>query len=440
MELFTQKYRRYVLAMLFFAYTLNFLDRQLMSILVEPIKLEFQLTDAQMGILTGIAFAFFYTILGFPMARIADRGNRVTLISVCLFIWSLFTALTGLVTGFWQLLLTRIFVGIGEAGCTPPAYSLISDYYPAEKRGRALSIYSLGIPFGIFCGLLIGGIVAAKYGWRAAFFTAGLPGVIMAFVIKKTIRSLPRGYADNLAQGEPQKEVKLEQSSAFKTIGTILKTRTFLYMALGASFQAMVAYGVNTFLPSFLMREYGIGIAEVGVLLAFIYMLGGGIGMYFGGALADRLSISTGNTAYYIRIPIVATLLLLPSVLMIAFSSKLAYVFIAIFFANIFSVLNWGPTAALSQRLTRLNERAMGVAILFFLANFIGLGFGPVIVGFLSELYNGMFIGTGMSASLADAEGLRYAFYSTFSISLIACFFYFLSSRHLKKDLQTFSS
>src|SRR5215831_3497469 len=192
----SESYRLYVVWSLFVVYVFSFVDRQILSILNEPIKKEFSLSDSELGLLTGFSFALFYTTFGIPIARLADRSNRVNIISLSLLVWSAFTALTGLARYFWQLLVARLLVGIGEAGCNPPSHSIISDYFDVKRRATALSIYAMGVYGGTFLGLLIGGQIAHRYGWRVAFFIVGVPGVVLALLLKLTVREPPRGFAD----------------------------------------------------------------------------------------------------------------------------------------------------------------------------------------------------------------------------------------------------
>ena len=211
------RYRTYVLALLVVVYVFNFLDRQIVTILAEPIKVDLGLNDTQIGLMTGLAFALFYTVLGIPIARLADRANRVSIISVALVIWSGMTALSGFAQNFWQMLAARIGVGVGEAGCSPPAHSLIADYYPPEKRASALSIYALGIPFGSILGLLAGGWIAEIYGWRTAFFVVGVPGIALAALVKLTLREPLRGMSDHTKANDT------EQPSLGETLRTLLR-------------------------------------------------------------------------------------------------------------------------------------------------------------------------------------------------------------------------
>jgi MFS family permease len=424
----TNRYRHYVLGLMFLVYTLNFLDRQLMVVLLEPIKREFMLTDTQMGILTGIAFALLYTTLSFPIARMADRANRVGIITGAVFLWSIFTVFTGFSKMYWQLFLSRVGVGIGEAGCCPATFSIISDYFPKEHRGRAISLYSMGIPLGVFLGLLLGGNIAQYYDWRTAFIITGIPGLIVSILIWTTLKSPPRGYSDHI-------EDDVKQLSFGDSFRTILKNRSFVHLSMAAGLHSMLGYGLGTFFPSFLMRAHGLNVGQAGIALAFLYIFGAGGGTYLGGALADRLAAKTGKQEYYLWIPAIATLLYIPTALGIVSFSNLNLVFVSILFTNFLGMMFWGPTAALTQRLAPLRERAFAIAMLFFVVNFLGLGLGPVYVGYLSNLYSGWFVAGGMSSSLADAEGLRFALISALPIGIWCAAHYFLAARTLKADL-----
>lgn len=277
----SNRYRSYVLGLLFFAFTLNFLDRQLMAILLEPIKAELNLSDGQMGVLIGFAFAFLYTSLGIPLARIADRGHRVSIISISIFVWSLFTLLTGLISGYWQLFFTRIGVGIGEAGCSPASYSLIGDYFPKEQRGRAVSTYVLGAYFGVALGYLLGGWIAQKYGWRMAFFVAGTPGIVLALITKLTLKPIPRGHSDDIHDTTPQSTLK-------DAIRNFWRKRTLLHMIIGLGLQSIQVYAGAIFFAAFLMRSHGMTLKQAGFTLSLLAIFGGGLGVYLGGWLADK--------------------------------------------------------------------------------------------------------------------------------------------------------
>ena len=273
-----------VLALLTLVYTFSFIDRQLLVILAEPVKADLDLSDTQLGLLTGLAFAALYVTLGLPIARLADKGNRKNVVSASLAIWSAMTVLSGMVTSFTQMLLARIGVGIGEAGGSPPSHSIISDYFPPEKRATALSIYSVGIYIGIFLGFTIGGVLAQNYGWRVAFYAVGIPGILLAAVIYYLVKEPVKGRYD--PQG-----VSHEIPTLSNVIKTLLGKKTFIFIALGSGFIAFGSYGAGNFLPSFLQRVHGVEVSKAGYLLGVAFGIGGGTGTFLGGFLADRLRL-----------------------------------------------------------------------------------------------------------------------------------------------------
>ena len=237
--------RHYALAILVMVYTFSFIDRQILSILIEPIKNDLGLSDTQMGLLTGFAFAAFYATLGIPIARFADSSNRRNLIVASLGVWSLFTALSGLALNFWHLLLARIGVGIGEAGCSPSAHSMIADYYPAEQRATALGIYSLGIPLGIMFGLFVGGAMEEAFGWRSALFVVGVPGILLALIVRFTLHEPARGFAEKRTDTGTQPGV-------VETLSYLWQKKSFRHLSFAAGLTAFVGYGFVTWAPAFL--------------------------------------------------------------------------------------------------------------------------------------------------------------------------------------------
>ena len=273
-------YRRYVLVLLTLVYALNFIDRQILVILQESIKVDMDLSDSQLGLLTGFAFAIFYVSVGIPIARWADLGNRRNIVSLAVAVWSGMTALSGFTQNFWQLLLARIGVGVGEAGGSPPSHSMISDYYPVEQRGSALSFYSTGVYLGILFGFLIGGWINSEFGWRVAFFVVGVPGFLVALLVRFTIREPVRGGLEGRA---------LEVPATFgETLRTLKGFGSFKLFAVAAGLNAFSSYGIGNFTPSFLIRSHGFSSLEVGTSLALITGIGGALGTYMGGVLADR--------------------------------------------------------------------------------------------------------------------------------------------------------
>lgn len=364
--------------MLVVVYIFNFLDRQIVTILAEPIKVDLGLNDTQIGLMTGLAFAVFYTVLGIPIARLADRANRVSIISVALAIWSGMTVLCGYAQNFTQMLLARIGVGVGEAGCSPPAHSLIADYYPPEKRASALSIYALGIPVGSIFGYLAGGWIAEFYGWRMAFLLVGAPGVILAILFKFLVREPLRGMS------EPGGSGAVEQPPFLHTIKTLLSNRTLLHLAMGGALTSFVGYGLGQWLPAYFIRVHGMGLAETATFFGLVIGVASAIGTFVGGTLADKLAVR--DRRWYAWLPAYGVLLAFPFYLA---GMLVADPYLAIAIMVVPSVLNslWlGPTFGTIQNIAPTRMRALASAMLLFILNIIGLGFGPFLVGVLSDL------------------------------------------------------
>ncbi len=408
--------RNYVLGVLVVVYTFNFVDRQILSILLEPIKNELQLSDTQLGFLTGFAFAAFYATLGIPIARLADRTNRRNLIAVALVVWSGMTALSGIATNYWQLLLARIGVGVGEAGCSPAAHSMVADYFPAHQRATALGIYSLGIPVGILFGFLAGGWINEIFGWRLAFFVVGLPGIVLALVVWLTVREPPRGMAEQRADVAPPPGV-------FETFRFLMAKKSFRHLALGGALTAFVGYSYVSWMPSFLARSYGMHTGEIGTWLGLILGIPGGIGISLGGYLADRFG--SRDTRWYLWIVSVALLLGVPFSLGIftATSAGVALAFLAlpIMLGNFYQATTFSQT----QGLASLRMRAVAAAVLLFIVNIIGLGAGPQVTGILSDLL----------APQYGQESLRYALLLVSLVNIWSAWHYFIAGRHLAADL-----
>ncbi len=417
------RYRAYVLTMLVVVYVFNFLDRQIVTILAEPIKVDLGLNDTQIGLMTGLAFALFYTVLGVPIARLADRANRVSIISAALVIWSGMTALCGMANNFVQMLAARIGVGVGEAGCSPPAHSLIADYYPPEQRASALSIYALGIPIGSILGLLAGGWIAEFYGWRMAFFLVGIPGIVLAVFVKLTLREPIRGMSDPSPQTGPQ-----EQPPLVETIAALLRNRTMVHLAMGGALTSFVGYGLGQWLPAFFIRIHELGIAETATYFGLVLGVASAAGTVLGGTMADRLA--RRDVRMYAWLPAIGVLLAFPFYVA-AMVSDQPYLAIAILVAP--SLLNslWlGPAFGTIQNLAPTRMRALASAMLLFILNIIGLGLGPFLVGVLSDLLAGTF----------GEDSLRYAIL----IATVAYFWagahFLLAARTLRADLDAAGS
>jgi len=409
-------YRWTVLVILTLVYTFNFIDRQILVILQEPIKLELGLSDAQLGLLTGFSFALVYVTAGIPIAWLADRSNRRNIVAASLAFWSAMTALSGLVQNFGQLLAARLGVGIGEAGGSPPSHSMISDYFPPQNRGTALSFYSMGIYVGILFGYAAGGWIAENFGWRTAFFLVGIPGIAYALLVLWVVKEPRRGRWDE--GGTPPK-------SSFKQTWDCLRQRpTFWWISIGCAFSAFISYGNGNFMPSFLIRSHGMSLTEVGLALGLIAGISGAIGTFLGGFLADKLGVR--DVRWYLWIPMLGGLgSLLPAYYTLLGDNK-TLIIAAMVPSQILSTLYLGPCIATCHNLVSPGMRAMASAILFFVLNMIGLGLGPLTVGLLSDTFAAPF----------GEENLRYAMLTTLSISLIGVFFLWQGVSRLKADLE----
>ncbi|MFW2349949.1 spinster family MFS transporter [Qipengyuania sp.] len=386
------RYRYFVLAVLTLVYSLNFIDRQLLVILQEQIKAELVLSDTQLGLLSGFAFALFYVSCGIPIARWADRGKRRSIIALALTVWSLMTAVSGLAQNYLQLLLARIGVGVGEAGGSPPAHSMISDIFRKEERATALSIYSIGIYIGILFGFALGGWIADSFGWRTAFFVVGLPGVAVALFLRLTVREPVRGWSEGRendnAEAPPLKAV----------LGFLWSRRTFRNLALAGSLQALVIYAIGNWLPSYFLRNFDIGLTELGIWMALTSGFGGGAGSFFGGWMTDRLGVR--DSRWYVWGPAILMLGIAPVLLVILTTQTLTLALVLTGLFHFLSASYLGPALAVSHGLVGLRMRALTSAIFFFFINLIGLGLGPLIVGSLSDSFAAGDVGNPLAIAM----------------------------------------
>ena len=419
---FSNSYKWYVLLLLTGVYSFNFIDRQLVVILAPELKKPFAegglgLSDTDIGLLTGLAFAAIYVILGIPIARYADRSNRKNIVSISLAFWSLMTAISGFAQNFFHLVLARIGVGVGEAGGSPPSHSIISDYFPPEKRGTALSVYSMGVYIGVLLGFLIGGFIAQRYGWRYAFFALGIPGMIYAAVLYFTVKEPPKGMSDKA-------ETEVESASFWEVMKLLFSKKTFVYIALGSGLHTFMTYGVGNHFPSFLAGIHEMPILQIGIALGLTAGFGGMIGTFMGGYIADRMREK--DIRWYLWISIVAGLIHYIPGVVIYFSPNTTLVIVLVFFSNILSAMYLGPTLAVTHSLVNAKMRALASAVLFFILNLIGLGFGPLAIGMVSDWL----------APTYGVESLRWAFCITFITGTISIYLYYLASKHYVKDLE----
>jgi predicted MFS family arabinose efflux permease len=405
----TQRYRIVVLSVLILAYTFNFLDRQILGILAGPIKQELGLTDGQLGLMGGLAFALFYTGLGVPIAALADRSSRTWIMTGALTLWSGFTALCGFAGGFWQLFLCRMGVGVGEAGGVAPAYSLISDYFPKEQRARALAAYSFGIPIGSALGILFGGLIAHAIDWRAAFIVVGLAGVALAPIFRLVVK-------------EPPREVAATPTPAKGAVRALLAKPSFWLISLGAAASSVCGYGVAFWLPSFFERSLGMGLVDRSLFLGSMTLVGGVLGVWTGGVLGDRLG--RARPAAYVLVPAAAFLLALPCFVLAVQAQSLVLAFFLFLIPTALNLVWLGPVITAVQHLAPPAQRSTASACFLFVNNLIGLGLGTWYFGAVSD---------ALTPRFGD-EALRYAIYSGLGFYVVSAALFALAARGLKRD------
>jgi len=411
------KARRYALAVLVVVYTFNFIDRQILAILLPAIKVEFAVDDKVLGFLAGPAFAVLYATLGIPIAFLADRSNRRNLIALALAIWSGMTALSGMATTIFQLVLARIGVGIGEAGCSPPAHSMIADYYPPEKRSTAMGLYTLGISAGIMIAYLAGGWVAENIGWRAAFFIVGVPGLVLALLLRLTVEEPVRGISENRTDSG-------HRPGIVSVARFLLSRKSFLHMAAGAGLASFSGYAVLSFYPSFLVRSFSMSLATIGVYLGLILGIAGGIGFAGGGYLADKIGQRSHRQA--LRAVAASVMVSWLFVFPVYLASSGQWSLIAFIPPIILSNVYLATTFAQTQSLVPLRMRTVASALLLFLINIVGLGLGPQLAGLLSDIL----------AASYGSESLRYSLLIIGSIlTPWTAVHYFMAGRHIEQDL-----
>jgi len=411
----TERYSRYVLGVLFVVYIFNYVDRQILTLLLIPIQKEFGASDQQMGLLTGLAFALFYTFAGIPLARIADTRSRTTLIAIGIAAWSFLTAMSGFARSFIQLALARVGVGVGEAAASPAAYSLIADYFPPERRSRALAIYTIGSNVGMLVGLSLGGIIAEHFGWRAAFFVVGGPGLLMAVIVKMTIREPPRGLSET-----NQKEIQSHTTA--EVLRYMASLPSFRNLCIASAFFAVSGYGMMSWTPAFFMRIHQVSIQEVGVILGVIFGFGGAVGAYTGGLICDKLSIK--DIRWSMWISAIGASAMIPFSLLFLFSSNSTSAVLFYTPSLIVGSVYIAPTLSMVQGLAKLNMRAMASAIMLFVLSLVGLGLGPYLVGLLSDLLKPSY----------GVNSLRYAMLFVLSANVLATIFYVKAGTTLKAD------
>ena len=421
-EDFTQRYRNFVLGVLVVAYVFNFIDRQLMTILLEPIKEEFGASDTAMGFLTGFAFALFYAFLGLPVARLADAWSRRNVLAVSMVIWSAMTALCGAAMGFWQMALLRVGVGVGEAGGTPPSHALISAYFPVEQRSTAMGIYGSGTQLGVLIGMFGGAVIAEQMGWRWAFVLFGLPGVFVGLLVLMVVK-------------EPAKAAISSSNTMMQDLAHLWHIPAFAMITFATGFTALAGFGMGTWFPSFLIRIHGLSLIEAGLILGIIGTCGALIGAIVGGILCDRLAAR--DARWQLRVPALGAGL---SVIFLGlflwwpesqqwqigdFRIPVAVVFL--FIGGIVSSFWIGPTYAAIQTLTPDHLRSQASALLLFILNLIGMGLGPLVVGFLSD----------QLAPTYGQESIRYAMLISLVTVIVGSMLYWMGGERYRLVIES---
>ncbi len=411
---------RVTLWILLIVYIFNFIDRQIVNILAEPIRLELGLSDTQIGLMTGLAFALFYTVLGLPIARFSDRPttHRPKLIAAALATWSAMTALCGMAQNFFQLLLARIGVGIGEAGCTPPAHSLIADMVEPKKRSSALAFYALGIPIGTLLGMMIGGLLADFVGWRMAFFIVGVPGVVLAIVVAWGLKEPRRHLTEAQAASNAQQTMPLGRA-----VRSVMGSRAFVLLLVAGSAAAFLAYGKTTWTTIFFQRTHGLTPGEVGFWFGVVNGAAGIAGTFLGGWLADRYGAE--NRRHVLTAPAVGMALAVPLAFFAYRSENWLFALTLLFLPTLFNSLYYGPTYSAAQGLVPLRARAIAAAVLLFFQNLVGLGLGPLFFGMLSDWLRPEY----------GEESVRYVLYGAAFLGLLPAFFFWRCSLRLNEEL-----
>ena len=411
--------RTRVLLLLLFAYIFNFIDRNIVGVLAVPIREEFDLSDTALSHL-GVAFGIFYAAIAIPIAWAADRKSRVNIIAGAVALWSLFTALCGVVQSYTQLVIARMGVAVGEAGGIAPSYSLISDYFPREKRSRALAFYSLGIPIGSALGVFFGGWLAATLSWRSAFIIVGLVGLPAALLIKLLIPEPERGRFD-----APVTNSETEVSSAGQVFRALSGTPSFWLLSFGAASGSILGYGLIFWLPSFFNRSFGLSVQDVGWFYGSIVLVGGGLGTWLGGWLGDRLGPT--RPGGYALIPAVCFLITAPTFALGLFAPNLWLAWLLFTVGQMLALAWLGPVITAVQHIVLPSMRATASASFLFINNLIGIAFGIYFLGWLSD---------AMKAAHGD-DSLKFSILNGLAFYLLAAVFYLFAAARLRQDIKS---
>lgn len=416
--IYKASYRYYVLFVLVLVYMVNYIDRQIFSILLQSIKRDLHLSDTELGVLSGLAFAFFYAILGIPIASLADRFNRRNIIAISITIWSVMTAVCGLAANFGWLLIARMGVGIGEAGSSPPSQSIISDYFAAKQRATAFAIFGSSVILAVFFGLTIGGYLNDAVGWRHTLMIVGLPGVLVGLLML-TVREPPRGHSDGITQPE-------KPAGMIRSIKHLLSIPAFRFVAFAGATQAFTGYSIQAWTPAFIERAHGLTSSEIGTGLGIAVGIGGLLGTLPGGIISDFLA--KWDIRWYAWISALGMIIGTPITAYVYLADTPEIAFIA--FGATCGLLNvcLGPMFTMSQGVSPIRMRASATALLYLIINLFGMGLGALCVGALSDL---------LSSQYGEVEGLRMALLAICISPFLSGIFFFKAAKSLHRDFAT---
>jgi MFS family permease len=415
-------YQHYVLLMLFFGYVFNVIDRSsLLGIVLPSIKEEIPASNFQMGLLSGLAFSVFYSFLGIPLARLADRWSRVNVLVLSIALWSAATATCGLAWNYLSLFTSRAFTAVGEAGGSPPSHSLISDYFPRSKRATALAVYAMAVPVGAAIGNLLAGWLNVRYGWRMTFALIGIPGVLFAALIWLTVREPPRGHSDG-----PITKPRAAAPPFVDVFKFLVARNSFMHMSVAAAMHSLVWYSGTTWNGSFFQWWHGLNSQQAGGYLA-VFSLVGAVGSFAGGFLSDRLSTKYDDQRWYMWVPGIACVVMVPFQFAAYLSHDLAVV-VPITFSMMFLLASmfFGPSFAVAQAIATVRMRAVSASVLLFIQTIIGLTLGPAIIGRISDM---------LEPTLGRGPGIAYPMAAFGLVNLWAAAHYMLAARRYREDL-----
>jgi MFS family permease len=413
-------YKHYVLLLLILVYAINIMDRQVLALLLEDIKREFVLTDSELGLLGGMAFAFFYAVMGIPLARWSDRGNRKTMLAVCVLCWSVATVLCGFAVGFLTLVLARIGTAIGEAGGSPTSHAMIADYFTAKERATALASFALGVPLGSIAGNLASGWLNEFFAWRDVFIAVGLPGILIALLVHFSLYE-PEHTWQIAGRGVVTKPQAPGLADALRYLWSL---KSYVHMCLAAGLHSVVWYAGSTWNAAFLMRSHDMGAGAAGSWIA-TFALAGLLGTFLGGFVADRLAVKYQDSRWYLWLPGIAIILSLPFQFLAYLSESLTLAISSFWIMTTFAATFFGPSYAVSQTLARPRTRALASSILIFVQTLIGLGAGPFLVGAISDYL----------APAVGSDSLRYGLAAVGSLNAWAAYHYFRGSKSYPEDI-----